>query len=204
MTPASARQTAPGGCATFSCNSASSSKLGTLSGSALGLTGLDTRPAFLPAEESRPFVLAPPSPFEGPTASANRATPIPPPSSPPYRGANACAGRPGRRTAPHRETVDREPDSFLAARHFIELPRSGLTACFLLCKRDGFRARTEPLSLNTNTGVISGTPTAPGTSTFTVKVTDSGSPAQSTTQSLTIVIDQGLTITTTSLPNGTA
>src|SRR5215472_2168578 len=54
-------------------------------------------------------------------------------------------------------------------------------------------------------GQISGTPTASGTSSFTVKVTDSSSPAQSATASLSIVVAATVTpvqITTTSLPSG--
>jgi hypothetical protein len=56
-------------------------------------------------------------------------------------------------------------------------------------------------------GAISGTPTAAGTTTFTVKVTDAsqGQPGPaSDSQQLSIIIVPGpLTITTTSLPNGT-
>ena len=56
------------------------------------------------------------------------------------------------------------------------------------------------LSLST-TGVISGTPTASGTASFSVNLTDSESPAQSPTKALTITINSrsgGLSITTTS------
>jgi len=60
------------------------------------------------------------------------------------------------------------------------------------------------LSLNTSSGAITGTPTTNGTSTFTVKVTDSGGPAQTATQTFTVSISTGLTITTTSLASGTA
>ena len=64
------------------------------------------------------------------------------------------------------------------------------------------------LSLAGSTGVISGTPTATGTTTFTVKVTDSTTPTHLTaTQQLSIIISAGgqgqLTITPTSLPGGT-
>jgi hypothetical protein len=53
-------------------------------------------------------------------------------------------------------------------------------------------------------GVISGTPTATGTSNFTVQVTDSGSPALSATKQLTITVNPApLAIVTTALPNGT-
>lgn len=59
-------------------------------------------------------------------------------------------------------------------------------------------------SLNANTGVISGTPNATGTTSFTVKVTDSESPSQSATANLSITINNSLPlqITTTSLPQG--
>jgi hypothetical protein len=57
------------------------------------------------------------------------------------------------------------------------------------------------LTLNASTGVISGTPTAPGTSDFTAKITDA---TQQTAQAqLEIVIDATLAITTTQLPSGT-
>jgi hypothetical protein len=53
-------------------------------------------------------------------------------------------------------------------------------------------------------GVISGTPTAYGSSSFTVTATDSSSPPQSVNQQFTIVINNvGLSITTTTLPNAT-
>jgi hypothetical protein len=44
------------------------------------------------------------------------------------------------------------------------------------------------LSLNASTGLISGTPTAPGASTFTVRVQDSGTPQQAAERQLAIVI----------------
>ncbi|WP_348261649.1 putative Ig domain-containing protein [Telmatobacter sp. DSM 110680] len=52
-------------------------------------------------------------------------------------------------------------------------------------------------------GVISGTPTTAGSSNFTVQAKDSGTPQQSAQQALSVTIYAGLTITTTSLPNGT-
>jgi hypothetical protein len=53
-------------------------------------------------------------------------------------------------------------------------------------------------------GVISGTPTAYGSSTFTVTATDSSTPPQTASQQFTIVINNvALSITTTTLPNGT-
>ena len=58
------------------------------------------------------------------------------------------------------------------------------------------------LVLDTNTGAISGTPTAASLSTFTAQVTDADS--ETSTAALSIQICDGLTITTdSSLPNGT-
>jgi hypothetical protein len=61
----------------------------------------------------------------------------------------------------------------------------------------------QGLNLNQATGVISGTPTLPGTSSFTVRVQDAA--GQSDTQGLSIVINavNPPTITTTALPGGT-
>lgn len=60
------------------------------------------------------------------------------------------------------------------------------------------------LSLS-SAGQISGTPTAAGTSSFTVKVTDSSSPAQTSTKSFSITISNAsvtpVQVTTTSLPD---
>ncbi len=58
------------------------------------------------------------------------------------------------------------------------------------------------LTLNASTGVISGTPTAAGTSSFTVAVSDSSTPTQTATQALSIAVNATtLSITTTSLPS---
>jgi large repetitive protein len=61
----------------------------------------------------------------------------------------------------------------------------------------------QNLSLNPATGVISGTPTAAGTSSFTVRVTDTT--GQADTQALSILINPATPphITTTTLPGGT-
>ena len=56
------------------------------------------------------------------------------------------------------------------------------------------------LTLNAATGLISGTPTTAGTSTFTVRVTDGA--ASTATASLSIVVTAPLTISTASLPSG--
>jgi len=53
-------------------------------------------------------------------------------------------------------------------------------------------------------GAISGTPTQPGISAFTVMATDSSANGQSNTASFLISIAPALTITTTAIPSGTA
>ena len=51
------------------------------------------------------------------------------------------------------------------------------------------------LTLNASTGVISGTPTAVGTSSFTIKAEDSSSPKQNATKQLSIRVATGPTVT---------
>lgn len=63
---------------------------------------------------------------------------------------------------------------------------------------------TLPAGLTLSTaGIISGTPSAVGTSSFTVKVTDSEVPAESATANESITVTP-MAITTASLPNGVA
>ena len=59
------------------------------------------------------------------------------------------------------------------------------------------------LQLNQATGVISGTPTAVGTSSFTVRVQDAGGLADTQALSITINPSNPPSITTTTLPGGT-
>src|SRR5437667_4886234 len=63
------------------------------------------------------------------------------------------------------------------------------------------------LALNSSTGVLSGTPTTPSLSTFTILVTDSASPAhQTATKQFSLSVDcAGLGLTSTSpLPGATS
>jgi hypothetical protein len=58
------------------------------------------------------------------------------------------------------------------------------------------------LTLDPTTGQITGTPTEPGTSSFTVQVTDSSSPAAVTTRQLSVTVDQASsTVALASSPN---
>ncbi|WP_433974176.1 beta strand repeat-containing protein [Tunturiibacter lichenicola] len=60
------------------------------------------------------------------------------------------------------------------------------------------------LNLTPSTGVISGIPTANGTFNFTATITDSSSPTETASTSISLVIaPPALVITTTSLPSGT-
>jgi hypothetical protein len=59
------------------------------------------------------------------------------------------------------------------------------------------------LTLNASTGAISGTPTASGTASFTITVTDSETPtAKTATANLSLVVNPALSVTTTTLPPG--
>ncbi len=62
---------------------------------------------------------------------------------------------------------------------------------------------TLPAGLSISGCTVSGTPTAAGSSTVTVKVTDSGSPTQTTSGPETIVIDPAALALTNTLPDGT-
>ncbi len=61
------------------------------------------------------------------------------------------------------------------------------------------------LSLNPSTGILSGTPTATNAGTVSFSVTDAGTPQQSQTASLTLTVNAGTpVVTTTALPAATA
>src|SRR5688572_16706435 len=57
------------------------------------------------------------------------------------------------------------------------------------------------LTLDTATGAITGTPTTAATTTHTFTLRDSSAPSQIVEQTLNLIIDPPLSITTTSLPD---
>lgn len=59
------------------------------------------------------------------------------------------------------------------------------------------------LSLNASTGVISGTPSAVGTSSFTLQCMDSATPPRTATQVVNLVVNLQLSLGSPALPNGT-
>ena len=64
------------------------------------------------------------------------------------------------------------------------------------------RCRLTPAGADAERGgVVSGTPTGAGSTTFTVRVTDAAS--RTATQSLTLTVNASLGISTTALPEGT-
>jgi uncharacterized protein (TIGR03437 family) len=59
------------------------------------------------------------------------------------------------------------------------------------------------LTLNSSTGVISGTPTTLGTTNFTIQIADSSQPPSTVSKAFTLAVSGPLTITTTTIPSGT-
>jgi hypothetical protein len=92
------------------------------------------------------------------------------------------------------------PDGTVGTAYSDTLTSSGGTAPVTWAVTTG--TLPAPLTLNSTTGAISGTPTTAGSSTFTVTATDHL--GQTASQSLSITIHPApLSITTTTLPNGT-
>ena len=78
---------------------------------------------------------------------------------------------------------------------------SGGTSPYTYSLAGGSGPLPPSLALNTTNGLISGTPTTPGSYPFSVQVKDSSSPAQTKVQALSITINSALGITSTSLAN---
>ena len=93
------------------------------------------------------------------------------------------------------------PGATTGAAYEVTLAASGGVAPYTWSVTSG--SLPGGLSLDSSTGLISGTPTASGTYGFTVAVTDSGNPAATATASLSITVAAPLVITTTSLPGAT-
>jgi len=92
------------------------------------------------------------------------------------------------------------PNGVVSAPYSASLQSSGGVGTITWSVTSG----TLPAGLSmSGAGAISGTPTAGGTSNFTVTAKDSGTPQQAVQQALSITITTGLSITTTTLPNGT-
>jgi hypothetical protein len=58
------------------------------------------------------------------------------------------------------------------------------------------------LTLNSKTGIITGTPTKPGVYNLLIRASDSSQPPQTTTAQFTLTIDSTLQVTTAALPDG--
>jgi large repetitive protein len=89
------------------------------------------------------------------------------------------------------------PNGFIGVTYSQSLTAIGGVSPYTWARTSG--SLPSGLSLNSS-GVISGTPTSTGTSTFTIRVTDSTSHTFS--KSFNITISTALNITTSSLPNG--
>lgn len=104
-------------------------------------------------------------------------------------------------TPPPTITTNALADGTVGAAYNATLAESGGVSGFTWSITAG--ALPSGLSLNASTGTITGTPTTAGTSNFTARVTDSGSPALSDSKALSITIHPPpLVVTTNSLPAG--
>ena len=78
------------------------------------------------------------------------------------------------------------PNGVVSTGYSVALVASGGTTPYIWSITGG--SLPSGLTLNPNSGVIAGTPTAAGTFSFTVRVSDASNPAQTATQSLSLVI----------------
>jgi len=101
----------------------------------------------------------------------------------------------GGGTTPVSITTSSLPTAKLGVAYSKSLAATGGTAPYSWSLASG----TLPAGLSlSSAGVISGTPTAQGTSNFTVRVTDSSNPAQSATKALSLSVVNPVKITTAS------
>jgi len=97
-------------------------------------------------------------------------------------------------------TTETLPDGTAAVPYSVTLAAAGGTPPFTWSLSDG----TLPPGLTlSSAGVLSGTPTATGTFTFTVRVTDSSSPLQTADKQFVVTIYVKLAVATSTLPRGT-
>ncbi len=101
--------------------------------------------------------------------------------------------------APLSLTTSTLPDGTVAVPYSATIGVSGGTTPYSCAITSG----TLPAGLSLTGCTVSGTPTTAGSSTVTVKVTDSGSPMQTTSGPETIVINPAALTLTNTLPNGT-
>ena len=78
----------------------------------------------------------------------------------------------------------------------------GGTPSYTFSLASGSGPLPPPLTINSSTGAITGTPSTAGTYNFTVQVTDSSTPTQTKTQALSIIIYTPLIFPAVVLPNG--
>ena len=101
--------------------------------------------------------------------------------------------------APLSLTTSTLPDGTVGVPYNATIGAAGGTTPYACTITSG----TLPAGLSLSGCTVSGTPTTAGSSTVTVKVDDSGSPAQTTSGPETIVINPAVLTLTNTLPNGT-
>ncbi len=109
-------------------------------------------------------------------------------------------------TSPLTITTTLLPQSTVGSPYIATIDATGGTPAYTWSLASG--QLPTGLTLSTTTGIISGTPTTGGTYSFAIAVVDSSSPSQTTSTTVTLSVAPAqtiapLTITTTSVPNGT-